>query len=161
MKRKAEDELLDTLLTEMAQTERSAVEHPRKEAARFAGGAPPVLALLAVADHAERALVEIERFPDGSSGLGEAIGRTFSAVRDAVADRLVSREKSYRGTLLGLQHGVDCALLVRAVADAGGRADVVAFLDRWLAERQPLVAACRGALEWFAHNPDLALERAS
>lgn len=155
------ESLLAALLTEMAQTEKSAVEHPRKEAARIGAGEPPARALLAVAEHAQKRLAELERFAGPRrSRIGEAIGTTFSALRRAIADRLLSKEKSYRGTLIGLQHGVDCALLTRAVASACRQRELVDFLGDWLEERQPLVARCRRQVTWFASHPELARERA-
>jgi hypothetical protein len=81
MQRRIED-LLETLLTEMAQTERSAREHPRKEANRLGVDAPPARALLAVTDHAERRLPEIERLAGSSrSSVGETIGNKLSLLR--------------------------------------------------------------------------------
>jgi hypothetical protein len=161
MSQKAETELLQHLLTEMVQTEESAREHPRKEAARFVAGDPPAVAMLAVAEHAERALPALERLTGPPSrGLGKAIGSTFSAVRDLLGDRLISREKSYRGTLLGLHHGIDCALLTQAVAWACGRTDVVAFCTDWVDQRRPLVARCQREMTWFAAHPDLAAQKA-
>jgi hypothetical protein len=158
---KAAEELLQSLLAEMAQTEESARDHPRKEAERFAAGEPPALALLAVSSHAERALGGLERLSGPRSrGLGRAIGSTFSAVRETLGDRFVSREKSYRGTLLGLHHGIDCAVLTLAVAWACGRTDVVAFYTDWLDQRRPLVARCQREMTWFAAHPELATERA-
>jgi hypothetical protein len=153
--------LLHSLLTEMVQTEESAERHPRREASRFAADDPPAAALLAVAEHAERALAELESLDGPSSrGLGKAIGKTFSAVREIVGDRLISKEKSYRGTLVGLHHGIDCALLTRAVASRCGRSDVVSFCNGWLEERRPLVARCQREVAWFAAHPERARQRA-
>jgi hypothetical protein len=162
MAREADPEsLLEALLVELAQTEKSATEHPRKEAARLGPGEPPARALLAVAEHAEKRLAELERFAGPRRGrIGEAIGKTFSALRRAMADRLLSKEKSYRGTLIGLQHGVDCALLTRSVASVCQRRDLVDFLADWLEERQPLVARCRRQVTWFASRAEVATERA-
>jgi hypothetical protein len=157
--RKPEYVLLHGLLTEMAQTEQSAVAHPRKEAARLDRGATPALAMLAVAGHAERVLVEVERL-GGRPRLGKLLGTMLSTVRDAISDRMISRELSYRGTLIGLQHGLDCAVLTKAAAGACGRTDVVDFCERWLEERRPLVSECREAVTWFADHPALALQRA-
>jgi hypothetical protein len=155
-------ELLEALLTEMLQTEQSALEHARKEASRLQPDAGPAQALRAVSDHAAHALRELERLADRRErGVGRTIGSSFSAIRDRVLDRLVSREKSYRGTLLGLHHGIDCAVLTQAVAQACGRSDVAAFLTGWLEERRDLVHACQRQLAWFASHPTLAMDRAS
>jgi hypothetical protein len=158
---RVDEDLLDNLLIEMAQTERSSTLHPRREAERLGTGATPAIAFLAGADHADRVLPEIERLAGPKDGaLGKAIGRTFSMVRDKFGDKLISKEKSYRGTLAGLHHGIDCALLTHAVATRCGRSDVAEFLARWLDERQPLVASCQRAVTWFAAHPDTAIERA-
>jgi hypothetical protein len=156
-----DEELLENLLIEMAQTERSSTLQPRREAERLGAGATPAIAFLAVADHADRVLPEIERLAGPKNGaLGKAIGRTFSVVRDKCGDKLVRKEKSYRGTLAGLYHGIDCAVLTHAVAARCGRSDVAEFLARWLDERQPLVADCQRAVTWFAAHTDTASERA-
>jgi len=153
-------DFLERLLTEMLQPEQSASEHPRKEAERLGAEQPPALALLAVAEHAQRWLPELRGLcAKPPTRLGEAIGSTFSAVRDAVTDRFLSHEKSYRGTLLGLQHGIGCAVLTRAVAGTRRRLEVVSHCDRWLDERRPLVDACERQLPWFATHVELASER--
>jgi hypothetical protein len=157
----AEHTLLTTLLTEMFQTEKSAMEHPRKEAERL-GSEPPGIAMLAVSEHAEQAIRDLERLScDGARNFGKAIGEVFSMVRDAVTDRLMSTEKSYRGTLLGLHHGIDCATLTRAVASECGDSELASFLSVWLQERRPLVYACEDELKWFARHPKRATERAA
>lgn len=158
----AEQDLLENLLIEMTQTERSAKEHPRKEAERLETGAPPARALLSVSSHAGRILPELERLAGPQrANIGETIGSLFSVVRDALLDKLISREKSYRGTLIGLHHGIDCAMLTRAVATTCARPEIVTFLDAWLAEREPLVVDCQRELGWFASRAELASERAA
>jgi hypothetical protein len=144
-------DLLERLLAEMLQTEISASEHPRKEAERLGPDAPPAAALRAVADHADRCLPELRSFRSGAAApLAEKIGSALSKLRDGFADRLMQEEKSYRSTLLGLHHGIGCALLTRAVAGTRHRLEVVAWCDRWLGERRPLVDACERAIPWFA-----------
>jgi hypothetical protein len=156
-----EDALLSTLLTEMIQAETSAKEHPRKEAARLAGE-PPAFAMLAVSNHAERAVRDLERLSrNGTRSIGQTIGEAFSTVRDAVIDRLTSSEKSYRATLLGLHHGIDCATLTRAVASECGESELALFLSEWLRERRLLMYECEDQLRWFARHPRRATERAA
>ena len=116
-------DLLKILFVELCQTEESAIEHPRTEAERLAA-TPPAAALLAVSAHAERLRLELEaiaRAEDlGTTTLGAKIGDALSVMRDFVIDRTVSREKSYRGTLIGMHHGVDVVRLVRHTAVAAG-----------------------------------------
>jgi hypothetical protein len=133
-----DENLIENLLMEMAQTERSSTLHPRREAERLGTGATLAIAFLAVADHADRVLPELERLAGPKNG---ALG-------------------SYHGTLAGLHHRIDYALLTHAVSARGGRSEVAEFLARWFDGRQPLVASCQRAVTWFAAHPDTAIERA-
>jgi len=157
----AHQELLHTLFIELFQTEQSADVHSRREADRL-GGEPPAKALRAVADHAKGALVELTALADarGFSATrgGMAVGSFFSAVRCILADRLIDRERSYRGTLLGMRHGMDAVRSVRFVAEAAGDTELATSLDTWLRARAPLVDSVAAELAWFARNPDRALE---
>lgn len=146
-----------TLLThELFQTEQSACDHPVVEARRL-GDVPPAWVLRAVAEHATEALAELKPLvarPDRpNGGIGRTLGHAFSAIRDHLADVLLSSEKSYRATLLGMRHGVDLTELVRSLAATTGDDDLVAWCDAWLARRRPLVEAAAGELAWFAAHP--------
>lgn len=157
----AHQELLHTLFIELFQTEQSADVHSRREADRL-DNEPPAKALRAVADHAKGALIELTALaePRGFSATraGMAVGSFFSAVRNILADRLIDRERSYRGTLLGMRHGLDVVRSVRFVAEAAGDTALAATLDAWLRVRAPLVDNVAAELAWFARNPDRALE---
>ena len=157
-------DLLPRLFVELFQTEESACKHPQVEADRL-GGSPPGLAMVAVSAHARRALPEIERLAEAeglkTTSAGVAIGDALSAFRKLLVDRAVDREKSYRGTLVGIHHGVDVVRLLRAAARAVGRDRIVATCDAWLSERIPLVAVAVGQLDWFGANPRLALQPAT
>jgi hypothetical protein len=158
--RARESDLLPRLFVELFQTEESAREHPRVEAERL-GDAPPARALRAVAAHAGRVLPELERLAAaeglGTSSLGAWIGTSFSAFRKRISDRILDREKSYRGTLIGLHHGIDAVRLLRSAARTAGRGPVEAFCEAWLAERVLLVTECERQLDWFGAHPELAL----
>lgn len=157
-----QNDLLDTLFVELFQTERSAIAHPEREAERY-GEAAPGVALRAVSAHARAQLPGLERLAQlddhRMAKVGLALGEAFSVIRQAFGDRLVSREKSYRGTLLGMHHGIDVVLEVDAVARILGKDDIVAWCSQWLAVRRPLVEQARSALVWFAENPELAGSR--
>ncbi len=157
----AHQELLHTLFIEVFQTEQSADVHSRREADRL-DSEPPAKALRAVADHAKAALVEITALAEtrglSDTRAGMAVGSFFSMVRNLLADRLIDRERSYRGTLLGMRHGLDVVRSVRFVAEAAGDDALVASLDRWLLVRAPLVDSVAAELAWFARNPESALE---
>lgn len=157
------NELLARLVIEMFQTEESAKEHPRKEAERLAG-TPPGEAMMAVSRHAEIALRELEGICDQlgyaseRKGMGKAIGKTFSLIREAVTDRVMNQEKNYRGTLLGMQHGVDLFVLAEALARRAGKTSLALFCARWLEERRPLVDAARAQIAWFAEHVERAVD---
>ncbi len=158
---KRHDKLLRTLVPELFQTERSAEQHCAREAYRL-GDSAPATALRAVALHAIRVNRELPAIIKTSglpvAGAGSLLGRLFSMVRQTVADRLIDEERSYRGTLLGLRHGVDVVKMLQHVADASGKLELAGWCTRWLAEREPLVAAVEHALTWFALHPAVAIE---
>jgi hypothetical protein len=150
---------LALLSHELYQTEQSACDHPIVEAKRL-GDVPPAAALRAVAEHAAAALPELKpllsREDRPTPGLGRTIGAAFSFVRDHAADLLLSSEKSYRGTLIGMRHGVDLVELVLDVAEAQGEPELADWCRRWLDNRRPLVEAAARELAWFAANPEAA-----
>jgi hypothetical protein len=153
--------LLASLMTELFQSERSALVHPRREADRL-GSAPPAQAMRAVSEHAGRMGDDLRAVARGSdlgvSRIGVAIGSVLSTMRAMVADRLVDRERSYRATLLGMRHGVDLVKMIQRVADAAGVVELGGFCARWLEERQPLVERVEQAMGWFAEHPVQAAE---
>lgn len=148
------------LCRELAQSEESARVHPTREARRL-GDSPPAVALLALAEHSEalrprfEAIVRAEQ-PVGL-GLGELVGQVFSAVRQVIADRVIDMERSYRGTLLGVRHGLDTARLLREVAAREGHGELVAFCDDLIPQRERLLEQAQRSLAWFADQPAVAL----
>lgn len=157
----AHHQLLRKLFAEFFQTERSASRHGRREARRYET-APPAQALRAVSEHAERELRELKELARlkglQERRVGAIVGESFSLIREFVGDRLVDAERSYRGTLLGMRHGIDLVDLIRRVADACGQVEVGGFCTRWLDERRPLVHEVSQVLSWFAANPERASE---
>lgn len=153
--------LLHTLFIELFQTEQSADVHSRREADRL-GETPPAMALRAVADHAKASLVEItelaKRRGFSDTRGGKVVGSLFSNVRDLLVDRLVDRERSYRGTLLGMRHGLDLVRSTAFAAEAAGDTALAIALTTWLLVRGPLVDQVAVELAWFAGNPERALE---
>lgn len=152
--------LKDKLYRELAQTEQSAMLHPRREARRLGGGSAAA-ALCAIADHAEAQWPRVQRLrgAEQASGMaaGRAVGRMFSAVRQAFVDRVIDRERSYRMTLLGLHHGMGVVRLLAATAARDGDTALRAFCDDWLPARYELTERAEAALAWFADRPAQAL----
>lgn len=160
-KQEQQHALLRSLFRELFQSERSAMRHPRREAERLGGG-PPAQALTAVSDHARDIFAELCAIARTSdlpvSRAGMAIGSLLSIARHVVLDRAVDAERSYRGTLLGMRHGVDVVKLIRKVADASGKVELAGFCTRWLEGREPLVDRVESAMGWFAEHPQRAAE---
>lgn len=153
-------ELLEQLAHELWQTETSASRHCRREAARLGEDTAPARALLAAAQHADEIMAQLPKYPLVDSAkrrnIGKALGQLFSISRVAVADKLLSNERSYRGTLLGLRHGVDLVRLMRDAAELAGEPALLGLFERWLKERTPLVEAVANELRWFADRPKQA-----
>lgn len=148
-------ELRATLCGELAQSELDAQLHPRREARRL-GDIPPAHALLAIAEHARELqprfdALMVKRQPKPPH-LGRAFGKMFSALRHAIVDRLIADERSYRATLLGLRHGVDCTRLLREVALCEGDYHLVRFCDELLVERLALIERAEQTLAYFAER---------
>lgn len=118
----------------------------------------------AVSAHAEAVLAELPSLMRARglpvSAGGSAVGKAFSVLRKELADRVLSKEKSYRGTLLGMRHGVDLVELIQYVATVEGDALLAAWCARWLSTRRPLVEAVAGELAWLAARPALATQPA-
>lgn len=152
--------LLDNLTREVFQTETSASRHSRREADRY-GDAPPALALRAVATHADRVLAALPALAESNelvySKGGVAVGELFSQGRDKLADFLIDSERSYRGTLLGMRHGIDVFRLLNETASAIHNYELRDFTKSWLEERLPLVQRVDEELKWFAENADQAV----
>jgi hypothetical protein len=150
------------LCRELAQSELDAAVHTRREAERLGEG-PHAVALLEISAHATslRPRLDALLIPRQPFGVraGRAVGHTFSTLRHLIFDRMISAERSYRGTLLGLWHGVDTARLLRAVAWHAHEIRLHRFCDDLIAQREPLIRQAEDALRWFASHPDLALAK--
>lgn len=155
--------LLKSLMREFFQTETSAVVHCRREADRL-GEAPPARTLRALADQAETVLKELPQIAEQcalpKSKGGMTVGQLFSETRDKLLDRLIRSERSYRGTMLGVRHGVDLVALLAPAAQQGGLDSLRDFCERWLTARRPLVERLEGDLAWFAKQPGVAMRLA-
>jgi len=151
--------LREKLCRELAQSEQAASVHTRREAHRL-GDVLPADKLRAIAAHAEYmrprfdSLV-VHKQPAGIRA-GRLAGELFSALRQFAFDRMLSAERSYRATLLGLKHGLDCARLLREVARRDERVRLHRFCDDLIAEREVLIRDAEQALVWFAARPEIA-----
>jgi hypothetical protein len=157
------EKLREKLCRELSQSEHSAIVQPRREAKRL-GPIPPAAALCAIADHAEAmrprfdALVSGRRANKRGVALGRAIGELFSTLRHGLFDRLIDTERSYRATLLGVDHGIDLVRMLRAVANRAGDDDLGELCEAWLPARVALIERAQAELAWFAGQPALALQ---
>lgn len=134
--------------------------HPRREARRL-GDISPAHALLAISAHAEALRPQFEalmhkRQPAGLE-IGRMVGQLFSTLRHLIADRVIDVERSYRGTLLGLRHGIDIVRLLREVALREHDTHLVRFCDEFLLDRLALIEGAEQALAWFAEQPTKAI----
>ena len=146
---------------ELFQTERSAERHPEVEADRL-GDVPPAIPMRLVSAHATNALAKLEGlakergFDVASAGkAGKGVGEMFSQVREKVADLVLTNQVSYRGTLLGIRHGIDLMKLVHQAAEDDE--ELRAWATEWLDERTYLATSVEKELAWFGDNPDVAL----
>jgi hypothetical protein len=150
--------LVESLLRELHQTERSCATHCRREAERFPGERP-AYAMIHLAEHAEAVLNRMT--PLGKGGFGqkvaEGVGSFLSIFREAVLDRVVREERSYRGTLLGVRHGIDLVVLMRNAAISEKSDLLLEFADNWLDKRTVLWEEAVAALAWFDENPEKAM----
>jgi hypothetical protein len=116
--------------------------------------------LRAVVEHARGVLDELpglaerENLPVSRGGV--RTGALFSEIRDKMLDIVMQSERSYRGTLLGMRHGLDVVRMMRAVAETTGKTELRAFCDTWLEKRHGLVLRVEEEMRWFAQHPELA-----
>jgi hypothetical protein len=156
---RARRKMLHRLGRELFQTETSARLHCRREAERL-GDVPPARLLIATAQHADEALKSMMEKTKRSelplSIAGALVGVMLSTTREFVLDRVLSSEQSYRGTLLGMKHGVDLVKLINQLAQRAGDFALFEWTDDWLRRREPLVQEGEARLGWFADNVDVA-----
>lgn len=154
------DRLRNKLCRELAQSEHDAVIQTTREAARL-GACPPAEKLRAIAAHAEHLRPRLDSLMLRSQPIGIRVGRlvgeVFSGLRHFLFDRMLAGERSYRATLLGLQHGLGAARLLRDVARRDEHVRLFRFCDDLIAEREVLVREAERALVWFADHPAIAL----
>jgi len=158
---KAFGQLLRSLTRELFQTETSANLHCKREAERFKGTSAEAT-FLAISRHAQDVLSALPHLT-GPRGLpvsagGAAVGAMFSEARYLLFDRLIRRERSYRGTLLGVRHGVDVMHLFLHLAEAAHDSELTDFCRSWLEVRTPLVESLERELCWFAEHPKHAMQ---
>lgn len=148
------------LCLELAQAEQDAYIQTAREAARL-GDCLPAATLREVSAHAAhlRPRLDALLLPRQPLGIrtGRLVGRVFSVVRHFFVDRVLSAERSYRATLLGIEHGLDAARLLREVAHQSADIRLFRFCDDLIAQREPLVREAGRALSWFAVHPGTAL----
>ncbi len=154
--------LREKLCRELAQSEHAAIVQPRREARRL-GDVPPATALRAIADHAAAmkprfdSVIPERRASRRGVAIGRGVGEMFSTLRNVVFDRIIDAERSYRGTLLGVSHGIDLVRMLRAVADRENDQALLELCHDWLTTRLALIAHAQDRLDWFVEQPAFAL----
>ena len=155
------DKLLHNVVHEVFQTETSAVRHCRREAERL-GATGPGRAMMAISGHASQVLEALgpicQREGLPISVGGSTAGMLLSEMRDKVLDRLIQSERSYRGTLMGLHHGIDLMKLVTLAAEASGKPFLLELCNNWIPARTALVQLAVEELSWFVMHPERATE---
>ena len=155
--------LVRSLFVEAFQTEQSAMTHCAREAKRL-GSSPPGVAMKATSAHATETLRKLHVAAKARGLAGHATGRTagrmLSMLRQLSTDLFLSEEKSYRGTLMGMQHGKAVFLFLEDTAIASGDQELADLCHTWLERRVPILQAAEQDLAWFAENPKIAMARA-
>src|SRR4051812_3408220 len=155
--------LKEKLCRELSQSEHSAVVQTRREARRL-GDIPPAHALLQISAQARAirprldALIAGRRATVRGVEIGKVVGELFSMLRHYLFDRMIDTERSYRGTLLGLDHGIDIVRMLAAICERDGDEHLAVFCEEWLATRIALVEGARACLAWFTAQPAFALQ---
>lgn len=152
--------LREKLCRELAQSEHDAIIHCCREASRYGAQAPGQV-LRVIADHARELRPRLDWLWRGKQPLGVRAGRVvaeiFSAVRHFAVDWMIDAERSYRATLLGLEHGLGVARLLREVFVQQQDYDALRVCDELIEGRTRLLARAADRLRWFAEHPDVAL----
>lgn len=136
--------LREKLCGELGQSERDAQVHAAR-AARRLGDTAVAAALSAIAAHAEAVLPGFEAVTGGHR-LGRAVGAAVSELRRFLFERPRAAERSARGVLVGLRHGVGLARLLREVAARGGEVALRRWCDDFLDQRLRLIELAEAAL---------------
>lgn len=151
--------LREKLCRELAQSEHDAIIHCCGEASRYGAQAPGQV-LRVIADHAREIRPRLDYlWATQRLGLrlGRVVGEVFSAVRHFAVDWMIDAERSYRATLLGLEHGVGVARLLREVFVHQQDYAALRVCDELIEGRTRLLARAADRLRWFAEHPDVAL----
>ncbi len=145
--------LLDKLLRELLRSETQAIEHAPREARRL-GESAPVVALRDIANHAKLMRPRLLQVLDGHALAQHRNGlvSTYNTIRQLVVDHIYDAERSYRGALLDLRHGIDVVRVLREVARLEELFALIRWCDDWLTERRRLVARVEAQLGWFAEH---------
>ena len=151
-------QLLEKLSRELTQSELDAERQTTREANRL-GDVEPARRLRAIAAHAAHIRPRLNRIVHHNQPIGwevaRLVGELFSAARHFAVDRILSTERSYRATLLGVHHGIDAACLLRDVARREEHVRLHRYCDDMIAERETLLREAQHALVWFADHPDI------
>ena len=146
---------LGRLVREVSRAELMAAEHAAREARHIGEHALPVIALRAVAAHAEAMKPRFTTIVSGYDlpAIRGGIGAALAALRDLFVDRIVQAERAYRIALVDLRQGVDIVKLLREAARGDELLGIIRWCDDWLSARRTLVAHAERELAWFSAIP--------
>lgn len=146
--------LLRSLSLELFQTETSTRLHCQGEAQRL-GNAMPASILRQIATHAEKMLKSLPGQMSKDQPInvaGAFTGTLFAVLREAIFDRLVSSERSYRSTLLELRHGIGLVAMLKELASRQRDSALENWCETWLGTRVALVQEAESNVSWFADH---------
>ena len=117
--------------------------------------------MLRIAEHGAESLRTLKELAK-ARGLerqtkGSILGHLLSDIRTFGTDLFLTPDKTYRGTLMGIHHGIGAMLLLEDVAIERGDQELADFCSSWVMRRRELTVAAEDALAWFAQNPAAAL----
>jgi hypothetical protein len=152
--------LREKLCRELAQSEYDANVHCDREARRY-GARPPGQAMRLIAVHARDMRAQLEPLwrDEQTAGMraGQVVGEVFSAVRHFAVDWAIDAERSYRATLLGVQHGIGVAQLLHHVLRKQRDTVALRACDKLIDGRTRLLSRAEDRLDWFADHANIAL----
>jgi len=141
--------LLEKLIREVSRCEALAADHPAREGRRVGDGAPPVVALREIAEHAIAMRPRFEAMAAGHDLIPIRRGR-LSTLKRLVIEHVVDPERSFRIALLDLRHGLEVVRILSELSRDEELFGLRRWTGDWLLARRTLVARVEAQLAWYA-----------